>query len=96
MGELLARIDARELSAWAAYERVTGPLGPDRADIHAAIIASTIANANRGKGGRVAKPEDFIPRWDQRGAAAAAGEQTGEDHLRLIKSLNRAMGGHEQ
>ncbi|MEU5950654.1 DUF4035 domain-containing protein [Micromonospora sp. NPDC047465] len=95
MGELLARIDARELSAWMAYERVTGPLGPERADMHAAIIASTIANANRGKHGRRFTPEDFLPRWDQRGAAAPAGEQTGEDHLRLIRSLNKAMGGLE-
>jgi len=93
VGELLARIDSRELTAWAAYERVTGPLGPERADIQAAIIASTIANANQGKRGRRFKPEDFLPRWDQ--PAAASGDQTGEDHLRLIKSLNRAMGGHD-
>ncbi|WP_415840191.1 hypothetical protein [Nocardiopsis gilva] len=28
MGELLTRIDARELTEWQAYELVYGPLGP--------------------------------------------------------------------
>ena len=63
--------------------------------MHAAIIASTIANANRGKRGRAYKPEDFLPNWDRR-TAEPAGEQTGEDHLRMIRALNKAMGGQEQ
>jgi hypothetical protein len=37
----------------------------ERADMHAAIVASVIANANRGKGQKAFKPEDFMPRWDQ-------------------------------
>jgi hypothetical protein len=89
VGELLARIDSRELTAWMAYERVAGPLGPERADMQAAIIASTIANANRGKRGRAFKPEDFIPKWDQ----IRPQQQTEQDHLRLVQALNRAMGG---
>jgi hypothetical protein len=37
----------------------------ERADMHAAIVASVIANVNRGKGQKAFTPEDFMPRWDQ-------------------------------
>lgn len=72
-----------------AYERVTGPLGPERADQHAAIIAATVANAMKGKKGRAFKPADFIPKWDQRQPAA----QSDTDHLRIVQGINRALGG---
>jgi|SRR5699024_10309356 len=85
--ELLSRIESRELTEWAAYERVTGPLGPERADIHAGIIASTIANANRGKGGKKAKPKDFIPKWDRPSAQSAS------QQLNVVKQLNQRFGG---
>jgi len=94
VGELLRRIDSRELTAWAAYERVAGPLGPERLDILAAIIASTIANANRTKKGKALKPADFMPDWEK--ASRSARPQTEHDHLRLIRSLNRAFGGKER
>ena len=52
VGELGARISARELSEWAAFERIEGPLGLERADMQAAIVASVIANTNREKNQR--------------------------------------------
>lgn len=73
---------------------MTGPLGPDRLDQLVALLASVIANVNRAKAGKAFKPADFMPKWDQR-APAGAGEQTGEDHLRMIRGLNRAMGGKQ-
>lgn len=39
-------------------------MGP-RQDVLAGIVASTIANANRGKRGRPLKPVDFIPEWQR-------------------------------
>ena len=39
------------------------PFGEERADLRAGIIASTIANVNRGKKGRLSKPTDFMPFW---------------------------------
>lgn len=86
--ELLARVDSRELAEWMAYEQVTGPLGPERADIHAGIIAAAIHNANTGKRGRKAKPRDFIPRWDR-------AAQTWEEQLAVIRRVNSALGGRE-
>ncbi|WP_431888730.1 phage tail assembly protein T [Nocardiopsis alba] len=83
--ELLARTDSAELTEWAAYEKVTGPLGPERADIHAGIIAATIANANSKK---KHKPADFIPRWDKR-------EQSWQEQLAAVRAANRSLGGTE-
>jgi len=45
-----------------AYEMVD-PFGEYRDDLRAGIVASTIANANRPKGKRAYKPEDFMPRF---------------------------------
>lgn len=62
VSELLARISARELSEWIAYERIEGPLGGARGDYHAALVASTVANSNRGKG-KAHKLSDFLLKW---------------------------------
>lgn len=37
------------------------PFGDERADLQAGIIASTIANVNRGRNTTAFKPEDFMP-----------------------------------
>lgn len=64
VGDLMNRIDSRELTEWSAYERVAGPLGPERDDLHTAMICTAITNAMKGKGPD-AKPEDFMPVWDE-------------------------------
>lgn len=86
MGELLARISSRELSEWAAYERITGPLGADRGDVQAAIIAATVANTARSKG-RVLQPKDFVPKWDRPKA------MTPEEMWQAAMQANAALGG---
>lgn len=86
VGELLARISSRELTEWRAYETITGPLGPPRADLHAGIIAATIANIHRGKGSRALAPGDFIPRWDRR-------PRTPEELWKLAIAANAGLGG---
>ncbi len=57
-----AEIDSVEFSEWLAYSQVD-PFGEERADLRAAIIASTVANSVRGKGQRSFTPEDFMPKW---------------------------------
>lgn len=85
VAELLERIGSRELAEWAAYEKITGPLGRRRSDIQAAIIAATVANANRGKG-RAPKPADFLPQWDKQ-------PKTADQLWHKAQQLNAAMGG---
>lgn len=63
-GELLARMSSHELSEWMAFYQIE-PFGLAPADLRAGIVASTIANANRGKDAKAFRPEDFVPTWDQ-------------------------------
>lgn len=88
VGELLARISSRELSEWAAFERVEGPLGGTRGDVQAAVVAATVANANRPKNKSAAKVTDFLPDWGQR-------RDTPDDMWAKARALNAAMGGTE-
>ena len=41
--------DARDFAWWCTYERIS-PGFPERGDIHAALVSSTVANAFGGKG----------------------------------------------
>lgn len=74
-----------------AYERVTGVLGPERDDLHAAIIASTIVNVNRKKGKKPVKPQAFIPKWDQ-----SKKRQTVSGQLAMLKQANTRFKGFDR
>lgn len=87
VGELLSRASGSELADWVAYERIAGPLGPDRGDVQAGVIASTMANVMRGKSGRIFKPKDFIPQWDRPVA------RTPEAMRNALMALTRKLGG---
>jgi len=58
--EMLSRMDSRELAEWAAYYSVE-PFGEERGDLRAGIVASVIANVNRGKNVKAYGPQDFMP-----------------------------------
>ena len=59
----MSRCDSREFAEWQAYYELE-PWGEERADLRAGIVASTIANVNRGKG-KSFKPGDFMPEFDK-------------------------------
>lgn len=88
MREMLARVDSRELSEWAAYERVAGPLGGARGDIQAGIIAATVNNVNRKKGARPATPAKFVPEWGK-----GLRRQEPDEMFRQVAAFNRFAGG---
>ncbi len=48
------------MAEWIALERVD-PWGEWRADLRAGIVASTIANVNRGKKDKAFSAQDFMP-----------------------------------
>lgn len=86
---LLAETDSHELAEWMAFERVNGPLGGERSDFQAALIASTVVNAQRTKGSPIAQVSDFLPEWDPKPP------QTWEEQYDIVRALNRALGGTE-
>lgn len=55
---------AAEFNAWMAYYSIF-PFGEARGDMRAGIIASTIANVNRGRGSRAYTPADFMPQFNK-------------------------------
>jgi len=60
LGELRTKMSAAELTAWMGYARIE-PIGGVRGDLRAGVVASTIANVNRGKSQQAYKPVDFMP-----------------------------------
>lgn len=60
VGQLRSTMSAAEMRMWMAYHRIE-PIGMYRGDLRAGLVASTIANANRGKNTKPFNPLDFMP-----------------------------------
>ena len=60
VGALSEEITERELREWMAFDRIE-PFGPARADLGFGIVASVIANVNRGKKTKTFTARDFMP-----------------------------------
>jgi len=93
-------MDSREVTGWAVWERLHGPLGPERLDYLAAAVQATLANVNRGKRQKAFKPVDFAPPWADRkrwpwSDREDRGPMTGEEILRTVKGITRRMGGKD-
>jgi hypothetical protein len=81
---MLAEISSVQFAEWMAFSRLE-PWGEDRADLRAGIVASTIANANRGKNAKPFKPDDFMPRFEPETEEEAA--------AKFIAKAMAALGG---
>ncbi len=79
--ELGERMSGLELQEWMAFDRLS-PIGDDRGDLQAGIIASTVANAHRSRG-RPFRPQDFMPFLQQ--------EET--EPLAVARKLKRQLEG---
>jgi hypothetical protein len=64
VADLLSRMSAREFNEWTAYYQLE-PLGEQRDDLHAGIIAATVANSGFAQPKRAATPADFMPFRDR-------------------------------
>lgn len=84
--ELLEQLDNQELIEWQAFYRIN-PFGLERQDLHAGIVASTVANVNRGKR-KAFKVSEFMPRFLEKQTKRGAG-----DLLDKIKLINARLGG---
>jgi hypothetical protein len=67
--ELAQRLTARELVEFEELYRLD-PWGPERGDLAAGIVASTIANVNRGPKSEPFRPADFMAYVDREALAA--------------------------
>jgi hypothetical protein len=89
--ELLARVSSRELSEWRAYFMLE-PFGEERADMRAAIVASTVANTARDpkRRRRPFQASEFMPRFEWKKE-----RQGWEEQLRIVEMFNMAFGGED-
>ena len=79
--------DMKEFEAKVkAYRKVE-----KKEDSRVALICTVIANSNKGKKGKKAKVVDFMPKEEQE-----TNEQTWQEQLNKIKSINKALGGNKK
>lgn len=87
VARLLSEISGYELAEWMQYERMFGPLGGYRDDVHAAQISHAIYCLQAGMSGKrpTAKLKDHILTWEPRPP------QTPADHLRMVRQLHAGL-----
>lgn len=93
IAELQARVSSREFAEyWALYQ--LDPWGPERDDLRAGIVASTVANVNRDrrKRPRPYTPQEFMPKLVE---ATADAEETVDpaEIARRVSEVMRGLGG---
>lgn len=81
---MLAEITSVQFAEWMAYSKLE-PWGEERADLRAGIVASTIANSNRGKGQKPYKPQQFMPSFEP--------VSDEERVAQLLAKARKALGG---
>ena len=81
---MLSEITSMQFAEWMSYATLE-PFGEDRADLRMGILASVIANSNRGKNQKPFHASDFIPSFEP----VNEEEQT----ARLIAKARAALGG---
>jgi len=57
------------------------------------MLAAVIANSNRSKRAKPYRAEQFIPRWDSDARPERRPEMTGQEMLKAVKKINKAIGG---
>ncbi|MBU3694793.1 MAG: hypothetical protein FGM40_08205 [Rhodocyclaceae bacterium] len=57
--QLLETIDSAELAEWLAYDQIE-PFGPQREDLRAGLICSTVANHSMSPPRRPRRPSDYM------------------------------------
>ena len=64
--QLLANgLSLDDLMDWLAFERLSGPIGPERGDLQAAQTPAMVASMFRSKGERPISPVDLCPKWGE-------------------------------
>lgn len=63
VADLQQQISSRDFAEWQAFISLYGPIGPERADWHAAQIQATLLNIYRGKGQRPVTVKECLLRF---------------------------------
>lgn len=80
-------MSADEFAEWFAFDRIS-PIGAIRGDLHAAIVAQTVANCHIGRWQRPFKRTDFMPFYE---APKATDEEIGDIFLAWGKQIQASI-----
>jgi hypothetical protein len=81
---MLRRMSADELTEWQAYEKVTGPLGAERLDVLATLVAYYVVTALGAKNARL---DRMLPQWERKP------DQSWQSMKLIVEALNRQFDG---
>lgn len=81
---MMAHVPTSEFYEWMILEKIE-PFGEYGDYLRAGIIASTIANVNRGKDTKAFKPQDFMPKFE------AEKQQGPQDFLAALMALKKGQ-----
>jgi len=82
---MLEKVPSRLVLEWMAFSRIE-PFGSEAEFLGHAIVAATVANANRGKNTKPYKPDAFMPQFDKK-------KQSVEEMIQVAKMMTLGMGG---
>lgn len=89
----MARLTAREIGEWQAYEMLE-PFGPPGTAYAAGVVASTLGNVNRSRDTEPFSPDDFTPQIYRQPKDAQARKRRGaEAKKRLLAAKVRSAFG---
>jgi len=88
VAELLDRISSRELTEWIVFSQLE-PFGSEAGYVGHAIVAKTVADANRAKGQKAFEVDDFMPKFGPRK------EKTVEEMLQFAQMMTIGLGGKD-
>lgn len=89
-------MSSHEFTEWQAYAEIE-PIGYERGDLQAGVIAATLANVHRDaeQTPDPYKPADFIHEFWPPDAADEEPRQSWQEQLALVEALNAAFGGKD-
>ena len=91
VSELLARISAKELTEWLAFDQLE-PFGPRAVNLNAGIVTSGYLNCHKKKGTKQIRPNemalgDFETGDDSSRAERRSGKQTVEEQKQMVLGI---------
>lgn len=82
---LLQSMTSAEFAEWMAYDSID-PIGDDRGDLQAGVIASTVASVHRKEGSKPFVPRDFMPLADAWKAPEKVARERSAELLAKVKA----------
>jgi len=85
---MLEKVSSKLVLEWMAFYKIE-PFGSEADFMGHAIVASTVANASRGKNTKAYKPEAFMPKFDKK-------KQSVAEMIQIAQMYTVGLGGKDK